>query len=191
MSLSLPTYGRSFPGRSFKNWEVTAPDWHNRAVPRRAVVATAAQVRRLHRPGFMTGTPARVLIVDDDEVVTETFARILRLEGHQVRTALSAESGLREADASLPDAIILDLRMPLINGLGFLYRLRACEQHRATPVAIVTGDYCLDDTVSSELDQLGAEVHFKPIWLDDLVDLAHALLTPNRRPTRRQASLPN
>ena len=85
-------------------------------------------------------TTAKILIVDDDEGVTQTFARMLRLEGYQVRTAVSAETGLREADRSHPDAIILDLRMPLVDGLGFLRRLRAQDDHRAVPVAIVTGD---------------------------------------------------
>src|SRR5262245_65245770 len=88
---------------------------------------------------------ARILIVDDDEGVTQTFARMLRLEGYEVRTAMNAESGLREAEQSHPDAIILDLRMPLVDGLGFLRRLRAHDAQRDTPVAIVTGDYFLDE----------------------------------------------
>jgi len=123
-----------------------------------------------------------ILIVDDDEGVTTTFARMLRLEGYEVYTAMNAEMGLREAAATDPDAIILDLRMPLIDGLGFLRRLRAIDQYRAVPVAIVTGDYFLDDAVSAELRTLGAELKFKPLWLEDLVSLARTLLsgpTPN------------
>jgi two-component system OmpR family response regulator len=101
---------------------------------------------------------------------------MLRLEGYTVRTAISAEKGLIEAEQNRPDAIILDLRMPLIDGLGFLRQLRARDEHRATPVAIVTGDYFLDDTVSNELTELGAELRFKPLWLEDLVGLARNLL---------------
>ena len=119
---------------------------------------------------------AKILIVDDDEGVTQTFARMLRLEGYDVRTAMNAEMGLQEAEQSHPDAIILDLRMPLVDGLGFLRRLRAHAGQRNTPVAIVTGDYFLDDSVSSELQQLGAELKFKPLWLEDLVGLARTLL---------------
>ena len=119
---------------------------------------------------------ATILIVDDDDTVTNTFARMLRLEGYQVRTAVCAERGLCEAEDSQPDAIILDLRMPLIDGLGFLRRLRARDGHRQTPVAIVTGDYFLDDTVSTELSALGAALTFKPLWLEDLVGLTRALL---------------
>ena len=124
-------------------------------------------------------TPAAtrtILIVDDDPSVTETFERMLRLEGYHVVTALSAEAGLNQAERSHPHAIILDLRMPLVDGLGFLRRLRAQDDQRATPVAIVTGDYFLDDSVSAELRELGAELRFKPLWLEDLVGLARNLL---------------
>src|SRR5262247_1650657 len=105
---------------------------------------------------------AKILIVDDDEGVTQTFARMLRLEGYDVRTAVNAETGLEEAERTHPDAIILDLRMPLVDGLGFLRRLRAQSTQRSTPVAIVTGDYFLDEEVSNELRELGAELRFKP-----------------------------
>jgi len=118
----------------------------------------------------------KILVVDDDEGVTTTFARMLRLEGFDVRTALNGEMGLIEATHSRPDAIILDLRMPRVDGLRFLRRLRADSTQRHVPVAIVTGDYFLEDEIAAELRQLGAEVKFKPLWLDDLVGLARTLL---------------
>ena len=128
----------------------------------------------------MTSETPRLLIVDDDLSTTQTFAQILTMEGYDVRTAATAESGLREFESTHPDAIILDLRMPFINGLGLLYRLRAAEQHRQTPVVIVTGDQCLDDAVIKELHDLGAEVKFKPLWLEDLVDVARSLVQARR-----------
>src|SRR6266545_8354019 len=90
------------------------------------------------------GRPS-ILIVDDDEAVTQTFARMLELEGYAVRTAVNAEAGLQVASEHQPDAIILDLRMPLMDGLGFLRRLRGVDSQKSTPVAIVTGDYFLDE----------------------------------------------
>jgi len=118
----------------------------------------------------------KILIVDDDEGVTQTFARMLRLEGYHVRTAVNAEAGLQEASEGHPDAIILDLRMPILDGLGFLRRLRAVTDQRRIPVAIVTGDYFLDEAIANELQELGAELRFKPLWLEDLVGLARNLL---------------
>jgi len=120
-----------------------------------------------------------ILIVDDDQGVAHTFARMLKLEGYRVRTATSPENGLRESVTSRPDAIILDLRMPVIDGLEFLRRLRSNEERHGIPVAIVTGDYFLDEAVSTELKALGARIDFKPLWLEDLVDLARVLLKPN------------
>ena len=75
-------------------------------------------------PTSSTRPSATVLVVDDDKGVTQTFARMLRFEGYQVHTA-TGEEGLIEAKQRYPDAIILDLRMPLVDGLGFLRRLRA------------------------------------------------------------------
>jgi two-component system, OmpR family, response regulator PrrA len=120
---------------------------------------------------------ASILLVEDDQAVLDTFARMLRLEGYEVRTANRPEEGLRLAERSRPDALILDFRMPLLDGLGFLRCLRGIDGHRQTPVAIVTGDYFLDDAITAELHDLGAQILFKPLWLEQLVELARALIT--------------
>ena len=127
------------------------------------------------QPAAAARSARTILVIDDDRTVTETFATALHHEGFNVRTAANAESGLREAAAYRADAIIVDLRMPLINGLGFLYRLRTSDQHRNTPVAIVTGAV-VDDSMQAELNELGAELRFKPLWLEDVVQLAHQLV---------------
>jgi DNA-binding response OmpR family regulator len=120
--------------------------------------------------------PVRVLIVDDDVSVTDTFSRILRLEGFEVWAALSVDEGLGLARAHLPHAVILDLRMPLASGLEFLRTLRATPALTTTPVAIVTGDYYLDDAQADEIRALGAELRYKPLWLEELVTLARELV---------------
>jgi len=68
---------------------------------------------------------ARILIVDDDLAVCETFARMLRLGGHDVSTVDSPAEALERARQAPPDALILDMRMPGNGGLDFLRRLRA------------------------------------------------------------------
>jgi CheY-like chemotaxis protein len=119
---------------------------------------------------------ARFLIIDDDETVGLTLGRMLELEGHQVRRALSAEAGLTAAADERPDAIIVDMRMPSMGGLEFLRRVRADASLQALPVGIVTGDYFLGDDVVAELHTLGARIKTKPIFLQDLATLAHELL---------------
>lgn len=117
-----------------------------------------------------------ILIVDDDKSVADTFARMLKLEGFTVATALDASAGLALADSILPQAIILDMRMPLINGIQFLRQVRARPHLLDVPVAIVTGDYFLSDALQQELKTLGASLRFKPLWLEDLVALARTLI---------------
>jgi DNA-binding response OmpR family regulator len=132
------------------------------------------------RPGPQPGKPApTVLVVDDDELTTAHFARMLSLDGYDVRGALSAETALTEVSTHPPDAIILDLRMPLMDGLGFLQRLRAAGV--ATPVTIVTGDYFIDDAIRRDLRALGAEIRFKPLWLEELTDLVQSMLKQTPR----------
>ena len=117
----------------------------------------------------MKGT---VLIVDDDAEVIKTFGGWLELEGYQVRTAADGETALRQAPGV--NAIILDMCMPILDGLEFLRRLRSRDEH--VPVAIVTGDYLIDEGVLNELQTLNARVVFKPLWLDDLIGLTTGLV---------------
>lgn len=120
---------------------------------------------------------AHLLIVDDDPGVGETFARMLTLNGHTVTTVQSAEAALEAARNELPDAMILDMRMPVISGLDFLRQLRRDNRLRDMPVAIVTGDYFLNEPLLAELRALGATVRYKPLWMDDLTSLSQELLT--------------
>lgn len=117
-----------------------------------------------------------ILIVDDDHSVADTFSRMLKLEGYSVVAALSAEAGLELADNVQPDAIILDMRMPITNGLQFLRLIRARPHLVDIPVAIVTGDYFLPESIQQELKTLGASLRFKPMWLEDLIALARTLV---------------
>ena len=133
-----------------------------------AVIASAASVA--------DQTTRTILIVDDDRSVADTFARMLKLEGFGVETALSAEAGLELADKVRPNAIILDMRMPITNGLQFLRVLRGKPHLVEIPVAIVTGDYFLSDPIQQELKALGASIRFKPLWLEDLIALAKTLV---------------
>jgi len=123
----------------------------------------------------------RFLIIDDDETVALTLGRMLELEGHQVRRALSAEAGLALAAAERPDAIIVDMRMPIMGGLEFLRLLRADPALHALPVGIVTGDYFLAEDVMAELDTLGARIRTKPVFMQDLAALAQELLGKGAR----------
>jgi len=119
---------------------------------------------------------AHILIVDDDQVVGETFARMLTLSGYRVTTVQSVDSALVATSDEVPDALILDMRMPVVSGLDFLRLLRRDGRLREVPVAIVTGDYFLNEPILAEMRSLGATVRYKPLWMDDLSALAQSLL---------------
>ena len=120
----------------------------------------------------------RFLIVDDDAAVAGTLGRMLEVAGHEVTLANSAEAGLDVARQSPPDAVIVDLRMPVVTGVEFLRRVRNDPSLRELPVALVTGDYFLDDALLAEIHALGATVRYKPLWLEDVINLANTLIEP-------------
>lgn len=116
--------------------------------------------------------PRAILILDDDPCVTVTCSRLLEREGFTVYSALSPIGGLDLASAKRPDTIILDLRMPIFNSVRFLELPRERPALRNSPVAIVTGDYSIDDGTTSQVEALGASLRFRPLWVDDLVAFA-------------------
>jgi DNA-binding response OmpR family regulator len=124
------------------------------------------------------GTPPvdTILVVDDDEVVVSTFERMLTVGGYRVLTALSSEEALRQLDESRPDALVLDVRMPRVNGLGLLYRIRAREPYHRLPVLIVTG-IPLNDEMLDELAALGGKIRYKPIGAAELLADIRLLLS--------------
>jgi DNA-binding response OmpR family regulator len=118
----------------------------------------------------------RVLIIEDDATTLEFFEQMLVEEGYIVRAFLTCEAGLADAAIHPPDAVLLDLHLPITDGLECLRRLRAAPLRLAMPVAILTGDYFLDDEVARELQVLGARIHFKPVWDADLRQIVEALV---------------
>ena len=95
--------------------------------------------------------------------------------GFEVHVAHNADVALNEARNHHPDGIILDFQMPFVNGVGFLYRLRAQEALSRTPVLVITGQ-SLNDEVRSELRELNANLLLKPIDIVDLVAGTRSLL---------------
>ena len=103
--------------------------------------------------------PITILIVDDNVNLAQGFAKVLKGAGYDAHTAYTAEEGLRLARVHRPAAIILDIRMPFVNGVGFLYRLRAQAAHRQTPVMVLTGA-SVNEEMRAELSDLRALLRF-------------------------------
>ena len=77
-----------------------------------------------------------------------------------------------------PDHPDSNFGMPLAASLSLLRTVRAVPGLASVPVAIVTSDYYLDDPQKHELQALGAELHYAPLWLDELVTVARGLIIP-------------
>ena len=88
-------------------------------------------------PGQEGGASPRVLIVDDDAAVRKALAGVLLVEGFDVVTAEDGETALDQVQSLPPKVIILDLRMPGLDGLETLSRLKTTAPH--VPVIILTG----------------------------------------------------
>ena len=113
-----------------------------------------------------------ILIVDENLSATDIFSRKLRLNDYEVWAASSTNEDFYLMKTHRPQAMILNLRMPLVSTLQFLRTIRAIPDFRAVPVAIVTGDYYLNEAQTDEICALGAEIRYKPLWLDEMITLA-------------------
>ncbi|WP_329462977.1 response regulator transcription factor [Streptomyces sp. NBC_01431] len=115
----------------------------------------------------------RILVVDDEPEVRAAVEDGLAVEGYEVRGAVDGLAALSEVAAWRPDAIILDVMMPVLDGLGVCRQLRAMGDR--TPVLVLTAL----DSVSERVDGLeaGADDYLvKPFALDELIARVRALL---------------
>ena len=109
-----------------------------------------------------------VLIVDDDAALREGLAETLADLGHRAEQAADGEAALRRIARGGVDAVLLDLRMPGMDGMEVLRRLRAGAA--PPPVAVLTAVPTAANTI--EAMRLGAVDHLtKPIGRDDLAAL--------------------
>ncbi len=82
------------------------------------------------------GSPARLLVVDDEESLADLLVEALSFQGYEVTSAASGTAALAAVDASRPDLIILDVNMPGIDGFGVADRLRSTGDR--TPIVFLT-----------------------------------------------------
>nr|WP_110588834.1 response regulator transcription factor [Microbacterium suaedae] len=119
------------------------------------------------------GSPVRVLVVDDEQMLTDLLSMALRMEGWEVRTASSgfeALDGVKEFD---PDALVLDIMMPDLDGMSVLQRLR--QQQNTVPVLFLTAKDAVSDRVAG-LTAGGDDYVTKPFSLEEVVARLRALM---------------
>jgi two-component system response regulator PrrA len=162
--------------------------WHERSAGRDTAVIRPPPRRYLGRSGacHIGGTTSgkiacmdsgaaspRVLVVDDDPDVLASLERGLRLSGFEVSTAVDGAEALRSATETRPDAIVLDINMPVLDGVSVVTALRAMDND--VPVCVLSARSSVDDRVAGL--EAGADDYLvKPFVLAELVARVKALL---------------
>ncbi|WP_327289554.1 response regulator transcription factor [Streptomyces sp. NBC_01198] len=117
--------------------------------------------------------PARILVVDDEPAVREALRRSLAFEGYDTELAADGIAALEAADTYRPDAIVLDVLMPRMDGLTTARRLRGTGV--TTPILMLTARDTVGDRVTG-LDAGADDYLVKPFELDELLARLRALL---------------
>jgi two-component system, OmpR family, response regulator MprA len=115
----------------------------------------------------------RILVVDDERAVREALERALRLEGYEVEAASDGQQALLALAARSADAIVLDILMPVMDGLETCRALRRIGNR--TPVLMLTARHAVDDRVAG-LDAGADDYLVKPFALEELLARLRALL---------------
>jgi two-component system response regulator MprA len=115
----------------------------------------------------------RILVVDDERAVRESLRRALELEGYEIELAGDGEDALARLGASSPDAVVLDILMPGIDGLEVCRRIRADGSQ--VPVLMLTARAEVDSRVAG-LDAGADDYLPKPFALAELLARLRALL---------------
>jgi two-component system phosphate regulon response regulator PhoB len=119
-------------------------------------------------------TKQRILIIEDERALTDVLSYNLQREGYETTVAHDGQEGLRKAQTLLPDFVILDLMLPILNGLEVCRELRAGDHTKAIPILMLTAK-------AEETDQvvgfsLGADDYVtKPFSVKVLVQRIKAL----------------
>ena len=113
-------------------------------------------------------TPQKILVIDDDEVILMQVEQILEQNHYRAICAGNGKTGLEKAAAQRPAAIILDRRMPEMDGNETLVELKAAAATRDIPVIMLTGDNAVSDVATSF--ELGAVDYIvKPFDADNFL----------------------
>jgi len=122
---------------------------------------------------------ACILVVDDDPSIVHLLKENLEQEGYQVLEGYDGQSALQIAKSAKPNLIILDVNMPLINGLKALEFLRGLQETKNIPILFLSGE--TSARVAPALSAPRVAHVKKPIDLDDLNSFVRELL--NKYPT--------
>lgn len=110
----------------------------------------------------------KVLVVEDDQRIAALVRHILEADGYQPNNVTGAEDAWKELIRETPDAAVIDLRLPGLDGFSLLERIRGDGRFHRLPVVILTGKH--DPEIIERAATLGAEYIGKPFSAQALMD---------------------
>ncbi|HEX7484042.1 MAG TPA: response regulator [Candidatus Saccharimonadales bacterium] len=110
----------------------------------------------------MAKNTPNILIIEDDPALNQAYETILRTAGYSVQTAFDGEEALDLVADSEPDIIFLDLRMPTLDGIGFLRAYKPTTDHKSVKI-IIFSNYDLQTEID-EAYNLGADRYVLKAW---------------------------
>jgi CheY-like chemotaxis protein len=111
-----------------------------------------------------------ILVVDDDPAIRTTVSEILELEGYPVATASNGAEALEAVERVTPSLVLLDMRMPVLDGWGFARALR--QRGIAMPILVMTAA----QSARAWAEEIGAQGYLaKPFDLTDLLTAVERL----------------
>lgn len=119
--------------------------------------------------------PETILVIDDDPAMLDFLTQRLAPEGFIVSTAASSKDGIAQALTHRPNLILLDLRMPVRDGVAVCKVLRASPKTEHIPIIVVTG-HLLPSQLEEARTSGADDVAFKPVDLTDLLIRIRAML---------------
>ena len=127
----------------------------------------------------------KLLIVDDDKDFITAVAARLESRGFTMTKAFDGKEGLEKVYAEKPDAIILDVMMPEMNGFEVCKKLKTDEKYKDIPVVMLTARSSPEDVKFAK--EMGADAYFvKPFELDMLLYELNALLRAKKKKALQQ-----
>ena len=127
----------------------------------------------------------KLLIVDDDKDFITAAAVRLESRGFTVTKAFDGKEGLEKVYTEKPDAIILDVMMPEMNGFEVCKKLKTDEQYKDIPVVMLTARSSPEDVKFAK--EMGSDAYFvKPFELDMLLYELNALLRAKKKKALQQ-----
>ncbi|MGR3318670.1 MAG: response regulator [Candidatus Anammoxibacter sp.] len=118
----------------------------------------------------------QILVIDDEEIIRESFVLALRDSGYSVETASTGEEGIEKVKEGIPDLIFLDMRMPGIGGIEALRRLR--NINKDVPIFIITALYAnyLQQLNGLKEEGIDFEICRKPLDSNEIRSVVESVL---------------